>query len=183
MAVCAVALLVSACSGRTDGTPDFTGLTLSEAQAAADDAGLQLVEGEKLASFLPAGTVLSQDLCPAPPRTMTLSKSTVSREPIAVKVTGVYPKDPDGDQHEKDILLPNLYDGDLNTYWETEAYRKPDFQGYGNKIGVGFSFFLEEGATMLKIDYTLTGWEGEVQMISSENLPVPPWRSSARAGR
>ena len=63
----------------------------------------------------------------------------------------------------------------------------------GNKIGVGFSFFLEEAATMLRIDYTLTGWEGEVQMISAQDLPVAlaqlgqsrqvSWREPVTEGR
>ena len=52
------------------------------------------------------------------------------------------------------------------------AQQNADFEGLGNKVGVGFSFWLEEEATMLKIDYTITGWEGEVQRISSSQLPI-----------
>lgn len=175
LGVCAVVLVVSACGSASEpgGTPNFTGLTLSEAQTLASKAGLELIEGEALPSFLPAGTILAQYPLPGTDSDIDPIQVTVSRDPIPVQIRNVQPKDPDADGHENDDLLPNLYDGDLSTYWSTETtYRSPDFQGLGDKVGVGFSFWLEEGATMLKIDYTLTGWKGEVQMVSSQNLPI-----------
>lgn len=173
LAVCTVALGMSACSSSSEGAPDLTGLTLAEARAVADEAGLQLVEGAKVASFLPAGTVLAQDPLPGTDADSGSIEVTVSRDPIPVKITKLQSKDPDGDNRENDAMLPNLYDGDPSTYWSTETtYRSPEFAGLGDKIGVGISFWLEEDATMLKLDYTLTGWDGEVQKISSQDLPV-----------
>lgn len=176
LAVCALVLCVSACgsAGEPGGTPDLTGLTLSEAQTLASEAGLELIEGETLPSFLPADTILAQDPLPGTDSDdIGAIEVIVSRDPVPVQIRAIKPKDPDADGHENDDLLPNLYDGDLSTYWSTETtYRSPDFQGLGDKIGVGFSFWLEEGATMLKIDYTLTGWKGEVQMVSTQDLPI-----------
>jgi hypothetical protein len=169
-AAVAVCLLASACSSGL--APDVTGLTLEQAQKAADKAGLKLTESD-VASFLPAGTVLAQDPAPGAASTDGTLQITVGRDPIPVKITKLRSYDPDGDNRENDAALPKLYDGDQSTSWSTETtYRTPDFQGLGDKIGVGISFWLDEAATMLKIDYTLTGWEGEVQKVSSSDLPV-----------
>ena len=173
LSICALLLAATGCSAGSSGTPDFTGLSLEEAQEAAADAGLSLVQEGEVPSFLPAGTVLAQNPLPGTEASTDTVQVTVGRDPIPVKVSNLEAKDPDGDGRENDDLLPNLYDGSLETFWSTETtYRSPDFEGLGNKVGVGFSFWLEEGATMLKVDYTITGWEGEVQRISSNDLPI-----------
>ena len=92
VAACAVTLLMSACGGGSDGTPDLTGLTVNEAQAVADEAGLQLVEGEKVPSFLPAGTILAQAPLPGTPSAEGTVRVTVGRDPIAVKVRKIDPE-------------------------------------------------------------------------------------------
>jgi len=170
-------------------------MSLEEAQKAAADAGLSLVQDSEVASFLPAGTVLAQDPLPGLDSADGTMKVTVGRDPIPVKVERMKSYDPDGaPARENDNLIPNLYDGDLQTFWSTETtYKTPDFEGLGNKIGVGFSFWLEEGATMLKISYTLTGWEGEVQRVSSNDLAIAiaqltnkhqvSWRDPITSGR
>jgi hypothetical protein len=189
-----LALLAQGCTAASGGAPDLTGLPLNEAQALADDSGLSLVEAGQVASFLPAGTVLAQDPLPGGDPADGTLRVTVGREPIPVKVTRLQARDPDGDNTENDSLLPNLYDGDLQTSWSTETtYRSPDFQGLGDKIGVGFSFWLEEEATMLKISYTHFGWQGEVQKVSSDDLPIAlaqlgskqqvSWRDPIASGR
>ena len=189
-----ISLFVGGCASGSGGTPDLTGMTLDEAQTAADGAGLSLVEAAEVASFLPAGMVLAQDPLPGSDSTDDTVRVTVSRDPIPVQVDRLRAYDPDGNAGENDNLLPNLYDGNLDTFWSTETtYRSPDFRGLGDKIGVGFSFWLEEGATMCKISYTLTGWEGEIQKVSSNDLPIAlaqlgnkhqvTWRDPITSGR
>lgn len=195
VSVCALSLAALGCSTASSGVPDLTSMSFDEAQQTAEDAGLSLVQDGEVASFLPAGTVLAQDPVPGLDSTDGTVKVTVGRDPIPVKVERMRSYDPDGaPQRENDDLIPNLYDGDLQTFWSTETtYKTPDFEGLGDKIGVGFSFWLEEGATMLKISYTLTGWEGEVQRISSNDLAIAvaqltdkqqvSWRDPITSGR
>ncbi len=195
LSVIILSLATLGCGVGSSGTPDLTGISLDEAQKAAADAGLDLVQDEEVPSFLPAGTVLAQDPLPGTASGDGTMRVTISRDPIPVAVDRLAAYDPDGaPTTENDELLPRLYDGNLDTYWSTDTnYRTPDFEGLGNKIGVGFSFWLEEGATMLKISYTLTGWEGEVQRISSSELAIAiaqltnkqqvSWRDPVTSGR
>jgi hypothetical protein len=170
---CASALLLGGCSTSSRGTPDLTGLTSDEATKLAGDSGLKLVQSAEVPSFLPPGTVLAQDPLSGIDSADGTVKVTVGREPIEVQITKVKAADPDGDGSENDSALPKLTDGDVSTSWSTEqTYKSPDFQGLGNKKGVGLSFWLAEGATMLKISYTMTGWKGEVEKILSDNTPV-----------
>jgi hypothetical protein len=173
VAACALAVFAGGCSAGSSGAPDLTGLTSDEATQRAADAGLDLVQKDEAASFLPVGTVLAQEPLPGADSTDGTIQVTVSREPIKVQITKVRSADPDGDGKENDGQLSNLIDGDLSTSWSTEqTYKSPDFQGLGEKKGVGLSFWLADGATMLKISYTLAGWKGEVENIMSDNLPV-----------
>lgn len=173
VATCALALLAGGCGAGSSGTPDLTGLTSDKATQRAEGAGLKMVQKDEVASFLPAGTVLAQDPLPGVKSKDGTIQVTVSREPIPVQVTKVRAADPDGNGSENDSQLPKLIDGDLSTSWSTElTYKSPDFQGLGAKKGVGLSFWLADGATMLKISFTLTGWKGEVEKITADNLPV-----------
>lgn len=173
LAVGATTIPAAGCSAGSDGTPDLTGLTIEEAQKKARGAGLEIVETEEIACFLPADTVLGQDPLPGVESTDGAVEVTVSREPVPVQVTEVKTADPQGDGKENNSEIGNLIDGDLSTSWSTEkTYKSPDFQGLGDKKGVGFSFTLAEGATILKISYSQTGWKGEVQKLRANNSQI-----------
>src|SRR5207249_2311463 len=53
-------------------------------------------------------------------------------KPRPVHLTAVAAYDPEGDDHEKDELVPRASDGDPATYWTTETY-----SSWGWKKGVG----------------------------------------------
>lgn len=173
IAACALTLFSGGCSAGSNGTPDLTGLTSDGATQRAESAGLRLVQKDEAASFLPAGTVLAQDPLPGVNSKDGTIQVTVSREPVQVEVTRVLAYDPDGNEHENDAEVHNLIDGKPDTSWSTEqTYKSPDFQGLGNKTGVGLRFWLADEATMVKVSYTLSGWKGEVQKVADDGTPI-----------
>ena len=171
LSTCALALGGGGCASGI--APDLTGHTWDEAESLAGKAGLQLVKRDEMPCFLPAGTVLAQDPLPGIEPTDGTIQVTACREPIPVQIKRLQSSDPDGNpKAENDAQIPNLTDGDLNTSWSTERYVSPIFANLGAKRGVGLAFTLAEGATMAKISYTLTGWKGEVQKLTSGLPPV-----------
>jgi hypothetical protein len=164
---CALVLLPAGCSLGSSASPDLTGKTLDEATKLADGAGLKLVQSEEVPYFLPAGTVMAQDPLPG------IKSADGTIKVTKVQIESIKASDPDGDGIENNAQLPHLYDGDLTTSWSTETtYKSPDFQGLGGKTGVGLLFTLAEGATMVKIDYTLMGWKGEVQKLNADKFAI-----------
>ncbi len=176
-AVALVALIVvislTAKSCGSDPAPDVRGMTLEEATQLASAAGLKLVKNEQeLPYFVDPGTILDQSPLPDIKSEDGNLTVTVSREPVAVQINSMAVWDPDGDNLENDATIGRLTDNNPGTSWSTEAYKSPVFEGLGNKKGVGLRFSLDDGATMVRITYTLTGWRGEVQKITSDGSPV-----------
>ncbi len=150
--------------------PDVVGLTLDQAQKKAEDAGFQVnvSDADQVPSFdKPAGTVLEQDPAVGGKSDDNILHLTVTRTPIAVKVSKVQDVDPEGDGHENHDLLPNLTDGKKSTSWTTEFYKSATFGSTG-KTGVGLDFTLAEPATIIEISSAVEGWSGELlQNVSS----------------
>jgi serine/threonine protein kinase len=167
-----VGIIFAAKSCGTDPAPNIVGKTEAEATKLAGDAGLKL-DVTEVPNFATAGAVITQDPLPGIKSADGVIKVTVAREPIPVQIDSMTPYDPaPGDGAENNYQRPNLTDNNLTTSWSTERYKSPIFAGIPGKTGVGLSFSLADGATMVKIDYTLTGWSGEVQKITSDGTPV-----------
>jgi hypothetical protein len=117
--------------------------------------------------------VLGQNPLPGIKSTDGTIQVTVSRKPIQVQINSVNAFDPPpGDGVENDAKIKYLIDKKENTSWSTEKYVSPNFASKPGKTGVGLVFTLAEGATMLKITYTLTGWKGAVQKVTSDNTAI-----------
>ena len=148
--------------------PDVVGMTRETAEEEAARAGLDPVVTEIPSVEIEPGIVLDQyPLAGFESEDGTLS-ITVSK--IAEKVEFVYlgVDDTQGDGRENDGQVPNLTDGNPNTYWTTElTYKSPVFEGLGEKKGVGLGFVLAEEATMLRMEYVLTDWRGELQTVTT----------------
>jgi eukaryotic-like serine/threonine-protein kinase len=148
--------------------PDVVGLSLDEANAAADEAGVTLVvSSQQIPSFEDEGVVREQS--PAAGETVRRDGLTVvvSRAFIPVAVTALEDSDPPpGDDSENPDQLPNLRDGDPETGWSTESYRSADFGGL--KSGVGVVFSLDTPAIALTLTSTEEGWQGELQARSDD---------------
>ena len=129
---------------------------------------MNVADADQVPSFdKPAGTVLEQDPVAGTKPDDGIIHLTVTRTPIAVKVTEVKDVDPEGDAHENTDLLPNLIDGKRSTSWTTELYGSASFGSTG-KTGVGLDFTLEEPATIVEITSGVEGWKGELlQNVSS----------------
>jgi len=168
-----VIIVVSAKSCGSGVAPEVTNMTLEEATELAKQAGLELVVTE-VPDFSDPGTVLTQYPLAGLESENGALEITVSRQPIAVQIDRVVAWDPDGDDLENDADIPNLTDNNVDTSWSTESYKAPDFSGplYPDKHGVGLFFALADGATMLNINYTLTGWVGEVQAVTTDGTAV-----------
>ena len=167
-----VAIIFAAKSCGADPAPDIIGKTKDEATKLVGDAGLK-IDVTEVPNFATAGTVITQDPLPGIKSADGTVRVTVAREPIAVQIDSMTPYDPaPGDGAENNVQRPNLTDNNLTTSWATEKYKSPTFVGIPGKTGVGLSFSLADGATMVKIDYTVTGWKGEVQKISSDGTAI-----------
>ena len=150
--------------------PSVLGLTLDQAQKTAEAAGFKVnvADADQVPSFdKPAGTVLEQVPAVGLKSDDNVLHLTVTRTPIAVKVSKVQDIDPEGDAHENPDLLPNLTDGKKSTSWTTELYKSSSFGSTG-KTGVGLDFTLAEPVTIVEISSTVGGWSGELlQNVSS----------------
>jgi hypothetical protein len=169
VAVIAIAVvLIAALSGHT--APSVVGLSLDQAQKAAEAAGFKVdvADADQVPSFdKPAGTVLEQDPALGGKSDDDTLHLTVTRTPIPVKVSKVQDIDPEGDAHENADLLPNLTDGKRSTGWTTELYKSSSFGSTG-KTGLGLDFTLDEPATIIEITSAVEGWSGELlQNVSS----------------
>ncbi len=173
LAVLLVIIILSARGCGSDPAPELTGVTLDEATELAKQAGLELVTTE-VPDFATPGTVLSQDPMAGIKSENGTVEVTVSREPIAVQINRVAAWDPDGDNLENDNQVVNLTDNNQDTSWSTESYKAADFSGplYPNKHGVGLAFSLADGATLLSINFTLTGWRGQVQTVTTDGTAM-----------
>lgn len=173
LVVLLIIIIASARSCGTDPAPDIVGLSLEEATELVDSAGLTLVT-EEVPSFEEVGTVLSQSPLPdimSEDDTVTV---TIARAPIEVQVNRIAAYDPDGDNLENDNKIGNLTDKDPATSWSTEKYKAYDFSGplYPDKHGVGLQFSLAEEASMIELTYTVTGWTGQVQKVTTDGTGV-----------
>jgi serine/threonine protein kinase len=168
-----IIVLAKSCGGASP-APDITGKTWEVATAAANKAGLKLVKKEEVPYFVDAVTVLRQNPAAGIKSTDGTIQVTVSRTPIQVQINSVNAYDPPpGDQAENNDKVKFVIDKKENTSWSTEKYVSPNFASKPpGKKGVGLVFTLAEGATMLKITYTLTGWKGAVQSVTSDNAAV-----------
>ncbi len=143
------------------GAPAVVGLTLTQAQELAADAGMQVEVAAEVPSFdEQAGIVLEQDPAPEAKAEDDVLRLTVTREPTPVAVTEIQDYDPEGDETENPDTLSNMTDGKESTSWTTELYRSSEFGGL--KSGVGFDFTLEEEATIIEIVSPVEGWKGEL---------------------
>lgn len=147
--------------------PSVVGLTVDEATALAEEAGMTVEVTDKVPSFdRQAGIVLQQDPEPELKADDDVLRLTVTREPKPVIVTELEDYDPEpGDNNENPDQLPNLIDGRESTVWSTELYRSAAFGDI--KTGVGFNFTLAEEATMIEIISSVEGWKGELLQVLS----------------
>jgi hypothetical protein len=143
------------------GAPAVVGLTLTQAQALAEDAGMTVDVTSEVPSFdEQADIVLEQDPAPEAEAEDDVLRVTVTREPTPVAVNEIQDYDPEGDETENPDTLSNMIDGKDGTSWTTELYRSAEFGGL--KSGVGFDFTLEEAATIIEIVSPVEGWKGEL---------------------
>jgi beta-lactam-binding protein with PASTA domain len=162
--VVAIILLVTLTGG---GAPNVVGLTLDEASALAERAGMKVEVTGQIPSFdIQAGIVREQDPAPEGEAEDDVLRLTVTKEPTPVAVSHLQAADPEGDAVENDNLLHNLIDGDESTVWTTELYRSSTF-GSIDKTGVGIDFVLEEEATIIEIVSSVQGWTGQLQQTTS----------------
>jgi serine/threonine protein kinase len=167
-----VVIIVLAKGCGPDAAPPLTGKTLAAATKLADSAGLKLVKTE-VPNFAAVGTVLAQNPMAGIKSTDGTIQITVSRAPIEVQINSMAAYDPvPGDGVENDAKIKFLTDKNETTSWSTENYVSPSFASKPGKTGVGLVFSLAEGATMIKLTYSLTGWMGEVQKVTSDNTAV-----------
>jgi len=182
---------VATCGGGK--APNVVGKTLEEATQIAGGAGLEVVT-EEIPSFdVSPGTVLSQSPAEGIKSDDGKLYLSLAREPVQVQINLIDDYDPQGDNSENPTLTGALVDGDPATAWSTEGYKSPTYQGIPGKTGVGLVFSLAEGATMVRISSTVTGWIGEVQKTTPEggtaqmaqlgNQQVVTWREPLSSGR
>ncbi len=98
-------------------------------------------------------------LNPTDDDTIILTPTQTFVEPV---INAGRPVDPLGDNEEMDELAPGAIDGNPDTAWKTEPYRRPGFSGV--KTGVGYLISLENPSvlTRLTLRSPTQGWSARV---------------------
>ncbi len=107
---------------------------------------------------------------------------TDGRQGAALAVVDAASFDPqtrDPEQLEREDLVAQAFDGDRLTAWSTETYRREDFGGL--KDGVGLLLSLEEAATLQSIDLVTNtvGYTVEIYVGDSFGPDPSAWGSPA----
>ena len=149
-------------------TPDLLQKTLAEATELANGAGLRL-ESEEVPNFLPGAPCLSQNPLPGIQSADGMVKVTVSRAPIEVQINVLEPYDPQGDRVENNA---NSGKSARRQARHLLDHRDPvqvaHFRGHPRQDGRGPRVSRShEGATMIVINFSMTGWKGALQKITS----------------
>ncbi len=161
IAVIVLVIVLVATQTGGSGAPNVFGLTRTEAETQAKNAGMTVEVTEKVPTFgKDPDIVLSQDPIAGAQSDDGILRLTVSREPVAVEAT-IIDADPEGDNGEENRdQVGNLTDGKDSTSWTTELYRTANFSNL--KTGVGLDFTLEEEATIIQIISPVEGWKGQL---------------------
>lgn len=151
------------------GAPLLMGKTLDQAQQIAKSSGFQVEVGTQVPSFDNVGKVINQTPAAGKKPDDGIIRLTVTRDPVAVKVTKLQDVDPQGDAQENHAMLPKLIDGNDSTGWATEYYRSANFGNLG-KTGVGIDFTLDTPATIVEVVSPVEGWKGELLSKTSSGV-------------
>ena len=99
-----------------------------------------------------------------------------------IEVTGAVSFDPppDGDGQEHADEIANLFDGDLETTWETEGYDTSTFNDA--KPGVGVMLQLAQAADVQDVvfDTKLPGWVVEVRVADQPSKTLDGWTAVSK---
>jgi serine/threonine protein kinase len=120
-------------------TPTVEGKTLTDAQKAAQAAGLKIKVDSPILAPGPPGVVLRQNPKAGPLPDDGTIHVNLSRGRMAVPVVSLQDMDPQGDGTEQRDLLSALSDSNDKTFWRTELYRSPDFGAIKSGVGVLFN--------------------------------------------
>lgn len=88
-------------------------------------------------SDLGLGAEPRQTTITTPPPTRTASATatgTAGLDALAIASASAY--DPQGDNSENNNQVPRVYDGNPDTYWQSEGYQSANFGGLKNGVGV-----------------------------------------------
>ena len=145
--------------------------------------GRLLLAGEDSPILFPAATqptdqsrVIPTSTTTAPPPVSNTADGTPVPVPSVIPVLAIRSVDPFGGGEENDERLPNIVDGDPDTFWRTERYRDPVEL---LKPGVGFSIELERDPVAMQISSVNGGALVDVAWTASEVDPNS-WETVAR---
>ncbi|WP_040155339.1 protein kinase family protein [Mobilicoccus massiliensis] len=116
----------------------------------------------------PAPTGSTPGNTSSPSSTSSASESTSAASAIAFE--GARALDPEGDGRENNGGVPKAYDGDTGSYWQSEGYKQPDFQG--QKAGVGIAFELPQEAEPAKVSVVLGERPQDAKVFVSDTRSV-----------
>jgi hypothetical protein len=88
-------------------------------------------------SDLGLGAQPRQTTITTPPSTKTATATATGSgglDPLAIASASAY--DPQGDNSENNNQVPRVYDGNPDTYWQSEGYQSANFGGLKNGLGV-----------------------------------------------
>jgi serine/threonine protein kinase len=145
--------------------------------------GRLLLAGEDSPILFPAATqptdqsrVVLTSTTTAPPQVTNTVDGTPIPLPSVIPVVTIRSVDPFGGGEESDERLPNLIDGDPDTFWRTERYRDPLEL---LKPGVGLAIELERDPVTMQISSINGGALVDVAWTGGEVDPNS-WETVAR---
>ncbi|MEV2245378.1 serine/threonine protein kinase [Streptomyces sp. NPDC049970] len=134
-----------------------------------------LIAALGLGSWQLAETVLDRDKDsgePTPTQSTDSSGDDNNAEPSKpVTIAGAQDYDPLGDGSEKPASTGNTYDGDANSYWNTDGYYSADFGKL--KKGVGVVLDLGEVKEVGNVDVSFLGGNTSAELRATEASSVP----------
>ncbi|MEU0146601.1 serine/threonine protein kinase [Streptomyces sp. NPDC006288] len=134
-----------------------------------------LIAALGLGSWQLAETVLDRDKDsgePTPTQSTDSSGDDNNAEPSKpVTIAGAQDYDPLGDGSEKPASTGNTYDGDANSYWNTDGYYSADFGKL--KKGVGVVLDLGEVKEVGNVDVSFLGGKTSAELRATEASSVP----------
>lgn len=128
---------------------------------------------DEMSAATAPGTGPARSTAPATPGASPSTAAPAQSSPTtSITFSGAKALDPEGDGGENNGGIRKAYDGDPATYWQSEGYKAPDYQG--QKSGVGMAFELPDGASVSSLSVILgdgpqTGTISVSQNRSPEN--------------
>jgi tRNA A-37 threonylcarbamoyl transferase component Bud32 len=101
--------------------------------------------------------------------------------PIPIAQVASFDPPPDGDGVEHPEEAANVNDQDASTFWESEGYDRPDFDGVKGGVGLVLTLATAADVREVRVYTNLSGWTAEVYAAQSPAPKLSGWEKVSKA--